>query len=113
MSVNERIKMIRTFLGMSQTAFAENLHLSGGYISSLENGTRSVNLRAIKLICATYGVSEVWLKTGANKMYDDALVDTRLERAEALFKELYPDNQEHFLRLIKTILQIQNNIAHQ
>lgn len=112
MSVNQRIKMVRTFLGMSQSAFAQNLHLSSGYISSLENGTRTVNLRAIKLICATYGVSEGWLKTGENKMYDDAQ-DTRLDKAEALFKELYPENQEHFLRLIKTILQIQNNIVRQ
>lgn len=111
MSVNQRIKMIRTFLGMSQSVFAENLHLSGGYISSLENGNRAVNIRAIKLICATYGVNEVWLKTGANKMYDDVSVNARLERAEALFKELYPENQEHFLQLIKTILQIQNNIV--
>lgn len=101
--------MVRTFLGMSQSAFAENLHLSSGYISSLENGTRAVNLRVIKLICATYGVNEVWLKTGVNKMYDGAS-DTRMEKAETLFKQLCPDNQEHFLQLMKIILQIQNNI---
>lgn len=110
MSVNHRVKEIRTFLGMSQSAFAENLHLSGGYISSLEKENREVNRRIIKLICATYGVNEVWLKTGTSQMFDLAL-DTKAERVITFFKEMSPENQELFLRLIDTILKLQNNMG--
>lgn len=109
MSINLRVKEVRDFLGLSQAKFAENLHLSSGYISSLEKGNRVVNPRIIKLICTAYGINETWLKSGRDSMYD-LESNVRVEQASRLFQQMYPECQEHLLQLIRSILSIQNII---
>lgn len=107
MSINQRIKQIRKYLGLSQAKFAENLCLSGGYISGLESEKRKVNSRIIRLIGITYGVNELWLKTGDGQMYDCA-ANARLEQAMKIFRELGPKFQEHILQQIDNLLKLQN-----
>lgn len=107
MSVNARVKEVREFLGLSQAKFAERLHISSSYISSLENENRIVNPRIIRLICSSYGVNEMWMKTGAFSMYDQES-NARVEQVIQLFKDLCPASQKHLLKLIEGLLEMQN-----
>lgn len=62
--INKRIKELRNRLNLTQDDFGERIGLSKSGISNIENGTRSVSERHIKLISNIFGVSEDWLKTG-------------------------------------------------
>lgn len=62
--VNSRIKELRTRLKLTQEEFGEKIGLSKSGISNIENGTRNVSSRHIKLICNVFNVNESWLTTG-------------------------------------------------
>lgn len=106
MSISQRIKQVRKYLGLSQAKFAENLCLSGGYVSGLESDKRRANDRIIRLIGVTYGVNELWLKTGEGQMYDRA-ANARAEQAMKIFRDLRPEFQEHALQQIDNLLNLQ------
>lgn len=62
--INKRIKEIRIRLNLSQEEFGNSIGLSKSGISNIENGTRSVTPKHIKLIGLVYNINESWLKTG-------------------------------------------------
>lgn len=62
---NERIKLLREHLDLSQEAFGEAIGLVKSSISNIEKGTRNVTDKHIKLICNEFKVNEEWLRTGA------------------------------------------------
>ena len=68
MSINERIKAVRKYTGLSQTDFAERLGTTRGVITNLEFEKTTPNDPFIKLICREFNVSEDWLRTGEGEM---------------------------------------------
>ncbi|WP_317853959.1 helix-turn-helix transcriptional regulator [Chakrabartyella piscis] len=62
--VNDRIKELRIKLQLTQEEFGEKIGLSKSGISNIENGTRNVSSRHIKLICNIFNANESWLVTG-------------------------------------------------
>ena len=74
MSTNQRIKQVRQALNLSQAKFAKAISISNGYIAGIELENRKVNDRIIKLICATFNVSENWLKNGEGDMFELSLI---------------------------------------
>lgn len=62
--IKDRIKEVRTNLKLTQEDFGEKIGLSKSGISNIENGTRNVSPRHIKLICSIFDVNESWLRTG-------------------------------------------------
>lgn len=68
MVVNDRIKYLRKFKGLSQDAFGEALGITGASISRYESGSREITDSLIKLICQTFSISESWLRTGEGEM---------------------------------------------
>lgn len=62
--INERIKKIRAWEGLSQTAFGQKIGVSRDVINNLELGRVEPKDSIIKLICFTYHVNEEWLRTG-------------------------------------------------
>lgn len=71
MTVNERIKLLRTALGLTQRRFAEPLHMTQNTISSIENGSRNANERLLDNICRNYGANPAWMRTGEGPMLAD------------------------------------------
>ena len=67
--LNERVKELRKFLGLSGEKFGERIRVAKSTISNIENGNRSVTEQQIKLICTEFGVSEEWLRTGEGEMF--------------------------------------------
>ncbi len=103
MTVNERIRQVRHNLQLPQAKFAQAISISNGYIANIELGKRRVNERIIKLICASYDVSEAWLKTGNGAMFYRVPGD-RLEKVLNLFKELTPSFQDYVLQQLDQLL---------
>ncbi|MCC5910161.1 MAG: helix-turn-helix transcriptional regulator [Clostridiaceae bacterium] len=53
-------------MSLTQEEFGNKIGLSKSGISNIENGTRGIRERHIKLICSIFNVSESWLKTGVD-----------------------------------------------
>lgn len=62
--MHNRIRELRTRLGLSQRAFAEPLGVSRSVIANIEYGRVEPTALIIKAIGSVYGVSEQWLLTG-------------------------------------------------
>lgn len=69
MSINERVREVRKALNLSQEQFGERIGMVKSGISNIENGSRAVNERIIKLICSEFSVNEEWLRTGEGEMF--------------------------------------------
>lgn len=78
--MNERIKIIRKKLGLSQTEFGRRIGISGPAVAKLESGINNPSDQTIKLICSTYDISFLWLKENIGQMIlpkdtDDEMID--------------------------------------
>lgn len=67
-TINQRIDFLIKELGFTKTKFAESLHVSSQFVSSLCSGAKQPSDRTIADICREYGVSETWLRTGEGEM---------------------------------------------
>jgi len=103
MSINERIRHLRTTLQMSQIEFARAIFISNGYIAELEKANRNVNDRIIHLISLTFGVNEAWLKNGQGNMFFTTPSE-KLQRLTSLFNELPPKFQDYVMVQIEQLL---------
>lgn len=67
-TINQRIDFLVRSLGVTKTKFAESIHVSSQFVSSLCSGAKQPSDRTIADICREYGVSEEWLRTGDGEM---------------------------------------------
>ena len=109
-TINNRVKMVRKALGMTQQEFAEKLgHKTSNTLSMLERGKSQLTEYNIRSICTQnqlkdgYTVSEEWLREGGDaslmfqpkpppgrvRIYDDHGVE--LPRDEEEFIGIYRD----------------------
>lgn len=77
--MNERIKELRKVLGLTQTAFASSIGLTGAAITRIEKGDRNPSNQALLSICREFNVSEDWLRTGAGDMFNPMSEDEELD----------------------------------
>ncbi len=76
-----RLKELRKSLGLTQAEFADKIAMAQQGVSMAENGNRPLTDRQIVTICAVFGVSEEWLRTGEGDMFpplpeeDDDLIE--------------------------------------
>lgn len=76
--INERIKVLRERLGLTQTALAEKINRAPNTISQYEKG-KNIPDRTILDICNAFNVNEVWLRTGSGEMFrQETNVDVEL-----------------------------------
>lgn len=74
--INDRIKLIRESVRLSQSEFAEKLNLKRNSISLMEGGKRNPSNRTINDICKVFNVSEEWLRTGEGSMISNDVSST-------------------------------------
>lgn len=67
--INNRIDLLIKDLGITKTRFAESLHVSSQFISSLCSGAKQPSERTISDICREFNVSLDWLQNGEGEMY--------------------------------------------
>ena len=68
-TISSRISACIKELGMTKTAFGQQLHLSQPHISRITSGDVLPSERTILDICSKFGVDETWLRTGQGEMF--------------------------------------------
>lgn len=68
--MNERIKLLRRTLKLSQDKFASNLGVSRDVVVNIELARVDIKPRMLDLICRTYNVNPYWLETGSGEMFN-------------------------------------------
>jgi len=104
--ISRRIVETRKTLGLTQQKFAEDLKISQTHVAAMENDTRTIHERIIKMICFTYGINENWLKTGNGTMFEEGK-DYKLEEVIHNFKKLDGLLQDYVLKQIRLTLEYQ------
>ena len=96
-AIVERIRKVRSVLGLSQVKFSSIIALSSGYIAGVETGRIPVNDRLIKLVCSSFTVNESWLRYGEGKMFSEAMIkDKRFNNLVTTVRAL-PSKYQDFL----------------
>ena len=77
--MNERLKELRNYLGLSQEAFGESVGVTKAAISRIESGINSLSDRMILSIVTQHNVNEDWLRTGNGEMFNKMSEDEELD----------------------------------
>lgn len=67
--MKDRIKAVRKALNLTQQAFADKMGMQRATLSKYEAGKNLPSATAMSLICRTFDVNEVWLRTGKGEMF--------------------------------------------
>lgn len=69
--MNERIKLLRKMLNLTQDEFSSKIGLSRNFIAQIETGTKNPSERTISDILREFKVNEAWLRTGKGDMFQE------------------------------------------
>jgi transcriptional regulator with XRE-family HTH domain len=105
---SRRLFELRQVLCLTQKEFGEKIHISKGYVTSLEKCRQPLNDRIIKLLADTYGVNPEWLKYGKSPMFFDPQ-KSKLTEIITIFNQLNPDFQNFVITQLKNLLQMNRN----
>lgn len=101
--MQERIKILRKSLGLTQKQFAEKIGVKQNTVAQYEIGRNIPTDMAINLICREFNVNEIWLRTGVG---DPFRKKERSQEMTELFADLLNDRPESFrTRLITALLR--------
>lgn len=103
MTVGERVKQLRKAKGLTLEKFGSSLGISAASISGIELGKNGASNSTIKAICAVYGVSEDWLRTGEGEMFEELDPDEELMRFVA---QITKDDNDPLCRLARILAQL-------
>ncbi|MCL2599817.1 MAG: helix-turn-helix domain-containing protein [Treponema sp.] len=106
--MNERIRLIRKTLKLTQGEFAKRLGMHGTTLSMIELGENALTEKNVRLICMTFNVSEGWLRTGSGEMFAASPYETDFFE---IYGSLLPETQEALLRLARDLLATQKKLA--
>lgn len=107
MEINERIKALRTALGLTQTEFGNKIGFKQNTVGQIENAQRGVTERAIILLAEKYNANEEWLRTGNGDMFKQENAEAVDDKFEALAAEYGLTDLQ--VELIRTILKFPDN----
>lgn len=68
--MQDRIKELRKYKGMTQSEFGKCIGVRGNTITTYENGTRTPSEAVLLSICRVFGVNEEWLRNGTEPMFN-------------------------------------------
>lgn len=91
--MNNRIKEIRNFFGLTQQEFADRIKVKRNTVATYEMGRSTPSDSAIALICKEFNVSEKWLRTGEGEMNKKR---TRNQELAAFANDVMEDVDESF-----------------
>ena len=93
--MEEHIKELRKFFGLTQSEFGESIGVSRDVVGNLELGRVEPSELIIKMICKTYHINREWLETGQGEMLVE---QTRDERIAAFVGQALSDEGDEFKR---------------
>lgn len=69
--MNERLKLLRKTLKMTQIEFGERIGVAGNTVTNYENSMRNPSTAVITSICREFNVNENWLLNGEGEMFNE------------------------------------------
>lgn len=103
-TIGERISIVIKRSGLTKTKFAEQLHLSQQFISSLCSGAKQPSDRTIADICREFNVSEAWLRDGVGDM---EVKRTMNQELALMVNELMTESDESYRkRFVAALLEL-------
>lgn len=99
--INNRIKLLRENLNLSQEAFGSRIGITRASISNIEKGTRNMSEQTLKSICREFNVSRNWLENGIGDMLNDMDVNL-LNKVD----EIISGEDEFYKNLLRTIVNL-------
>lgn len=76
--MNERVKELRSALGLSAEKFGGKIGVTRSAISKMELGVCNISEQSIISICREFNVNEEWLRNGTGEMFNDLSQDEEL-----------------------------------
>jgi transcriptional regulator with XRE-family HTH domain len=106
-AIYERIKEIRTQLGLSQVEFSERIFVSKSFYGDIEIGKKKLNDRIIFIICKQFNANEDWIRTGKGNMFIDTPPDIRLEKLLDIYNRLDGSLRDCLVEQSRILLKLQ------
>lgn len=100
-NLNNRIKLLRKTLGLTQEIFAQKIGITKSSVSLLESGQNKASSQTIYILCKEFNVNEEWLRNGTGEMFNDE--DKELEY---YLGQISADSDEFKRSLIKNICKL-------
>ena len=100
-AMNQRMKMVRETLGMSQANFAESADIGLGVIKNIDSNRTEPNDHFYHVLCARYNINRAWLETGEGEMFVEM---SRAEKIGRFLSEALADEPDSFRRKLIDIL---------
>ena len=107
MLLNERLKLIRQTLNLSQKVFAKSVFISTSFYTLIETGNRNIKDSFLDSVCKIYNVNKDWLITGKGDMFKNEPPDVQLEELIDIFKRLNGHFQGYILDQVKNLEKLQ------
>ena len=105
--MNERLKELRKYLGLSGEKFGEKIGLKKVVISQMENGKSGITDRTITSICKEFNVNEKWLRAGEGDMFEP--VSEKEIRERLLNESANPNRDPKRSAFIKAIVDLSDD----
>ncbi len=67
--MNERLKLLRRHMDLTQQEFADKIGMKRNTIANYETNRNEPSNSVISLICKEFNVNEKWLRTGDGEMF--------------------------------------------
>lgn len=99
--MNERIKKLRKTLDLTQQEFADKIGMKRNTVANYETNRNEPSNSVVSLICKTFTVSEVWLRTGKGEMFAERSESDEL--AAAVERLITGESAEFKRRLINAL----------
>ena len=109
--IGERVKELRSALGLSQRQFARKIFVSQTLVNEVELGKRKIQFRILHLIAYQFKVNIEWLKQGTGDMFNAPPPDARLEHIIEIYHKLDRPLQDYLLSQSKEMLKIQKEMG--
>lgn len=100
-AMNQRMKMVREALGMSQANFAESADIGLGVIKNIDSNRTEPNDHFYNVLCARYNINRAWLETGEGEMFVEM---RRAEKIGRFVADVLEDEPDSFRRKLIDIL---------
>lgn len=118
--MNERVKELRSVLGLTQEEFGKRIGLAKSGISRIESGATGTTEQTLRSMVREFGVSYDWLTTGVGNMFEageeaeiHAMIDRVMagenENVKDLFKSLAGWNDEDWQQVDRLIDKLLDN----
>ena len=100
--MNERIKILRKKLNLTQQQFADKIKVKRNTVATYEMGRSIPSDSAIALICKTFHVNEEWIRSGNGEIFEE--VPEEDEKAAFVSSILDAEN-DPFYKIIEEIMR--------